>query len=344
MPQQSAADSPRPKRPATQEDVARAVGVSRTLVSFAFRGEPGVSPATRDLIFAAANDLGYRTNTVAARLASKRNTTLGLYMLDLRNEVYADIFDGLREVLHETENHLVLSVATSASDTDRGAVDMLLNARVGVIVAATFTESDDEIRRLAQSVPVVNTVRRVEGVDSVYSDDVAGGRMATEFLLTLGHRRVAHVAGPRNEGLEGRRTAYSAVMEEAGLRPQVVTSPDYSQESATRAIAPLLDSGDTPTAIFANNDLAALGVRTALHERGLRIPEDVSLIGYDNTRASRLPGVDLTTIDLHAVQIGRDAGRVALERLADPGSPPVDLSSEPTMVSRGTTAPPRGAL
>lgn len=334
------AASPGRPRPVTQEDVARAVGVSRTLVSFAFRGEPGVSAQMRQTILEAARQLGYRHNTVAADLASKRSTSIGLFLLDLRNEVYTDIFQGVREAVGETRNRLILGVSHSTGEIDREPVNSLIEARVGIVIAATLLDTDAQVRQLAASVPIVNVARRVVGVDSVYSDDWAGARAATEHLISLGHVRIAHLTSTPYEGHEDRRRSYAASMNGAGLTPNVVTADGYTQQAAERAAAVLLNRDDRPTAVFAHNDEMALGIREAAYAAGLSLPRELSIIGYDNSRISRLHGIDLTSVDLRARELGRTAGAVALKRLAFPDSPPADESREPSLILRNSTARP----
>ncbi|GAB4097873.1 LacI family DNA-binding transcriptional regulator [Sinomonas halotolerans] len=342
-----------PRRPATQADVARAVGVSRTLVSFAFRGAPGVSEGTRQAILDAAKRLGYRPNAAAADLARKRASAIGLHLLDLSNEVYADIFAGVREALEPTGHRIILGVARppgrpgedgpgagGPGEWDEADLGPLIEARVGVVIAATLIDPDERVRELARDVPIVSVARRIEGVDSVYSDDRAGSRAATEHLLALGHTRIAHVTGPYHEGRHERRQAYDAVMHDAGLAPRVVAAPGYSLSAGREAARVLLAGPDRPTAIVAHNDPLALGVREEALGLGLSVPEDLSLTGYDNSRTAGLTGIDLTSVDLGAHWLGVAAGTAALERLADPGAPAVDLCTQPRLILRGSTAPP----
>jgi DNA-binding LacI/PurR family transcriptional regulator len=330
--------SPGRSRPVTQQDVARAVGVSRTLVSFAFRGAPGVSAEMRQTILEAAKQLGYRHNAAAADLASKRASAIGLFLLDLRNEVYADIFEGVRESIGGARNRLILSVSHSTGGIDPGSVDSLIEARVGIIIAATFLDTDARVRELAASVPIVNVARRVAGVDSVSSDDWAGARAATEHLLSLGHVRIAHVTATPYEGHMERRQSYAAAMKDAGLSPEIVTVDDYTQQAAERAAAGMLNGADRPTAVFAHNDEMALGVREAAYAAGLSVPQDLSIVGYDNSRISKLHGIDLTSVDLQARDLGRAAGAAALHRLASPDAPMVDEVSQPRLIVRNSTA------
>ena len=151
----------RTHRPVTQDDVARKVGVSRALVSLAFRGAPGVSEESRRTILETARLLGYRHNVIAADLAAKTRSTIGLYLLDFRNEVYADVFRGVRDAVERSGNRVILAVSDADEPIDQQTVGSLIEARVGVIIAATLMLPDVEVRALAQSVPVVSVARKV---------------------------------------------------------------------------------------------------------------------------------------------------------------------------------------
>jgi DNA-binding LacI/PurR family transcriptional regulator len=330
--------SGRAHRPVTQDDVARKVGVSRALVSLAFRGAPGVSDETRRTILDSARLLGYRHNSIAADLAAKTRSTVGLYLLDFRNEVFADVFRGVRDALERKENRVILAVSDADEPTDQRAVDTLIEARVGVIIAATLMLPDAEVRALAQTVPLISVARKVSGVDSVYADDEAGGTAATCYLLHLGHRRIAHITGVEVEGHHWRRRAYEAAMTNAGLTPQTIVAHGYSQDAAERVARVVLASADRPTAVFAHNDEMAFGVREAAHSLGLRIPQDVSLVGYDNSRVARLHGIDLTSVDQHARRLGQEAGAAALARMRHDDVPLLDATHKPDLVVRGSTA------
>ncbi|WP_258074085.1 substrate-binding domain-containing protein [Arthrobacter sp. Y81] len=161
------------------------------------------------------------------------------------------------------------------------------------------------MRELAATVPVVSVTRRVAGGDSVYSDDWAGAAAATAHLISLGHARIAHMTATAYEGHEERRRSYAATMHNAGLTPEVVTADSYTQQAAERAAAVLLNRQDRPTAVFAHNDEMALGVREAAYAAGLSVPQDLSIVGYDNSRISQLHGIDLTSVDLQARELGR---------------------------------------
>ena len=330
----------RAQRPVTMQDIATELGVSRALVSMAFRDVAGVSAQTRTTILETAERLGYRFNRVASRLASKVTNTLGVFLLDLRQDVYADMFDGIRAVADEQERHLVLAVGSIDGRRDAQALDSLFQSRVDVVIATGLLLPDDAVRAFNAQVPLVSVARQIDGVDSVHSDNIAGARAATDHLLKLGHERIVFLANPPTDGYLGRREGYASTMEAAGLEPWVVES-SYSRRGAADDIAPVLSlpPESRPTAVFAHNDQAALGVLDAMADLGLTAPRDVSVVGYDNTLVSRAPGTSLTTVDIHGEELGRQAATAAARRLLDPEAAPVNLVSAPTLVVRSTTGP-----
>lgn len=322
----------------TMEDVARRVGVSRALVSLAYRDLPGVSEETRDRILRAGRDLGYTPNQVAARLAGHGGTTIGVFLLDLYNDLYADLFEGTRQVADAAGKHLVLGVGDIDGSRDAAILETLSQSRVDVVVALGLLLPDAEVQATARRVPMVCVLRGVLGIDSVVSDNAYGARLATEHLLGFGHRRIAFLANPPSDGYTDRRRSYAQTMRDAGLEPQIVETT-YSREVAARDAGALLDGGDAPTAIFAHNDQAALGALDALVSRGLAPGRDVSVVGYDNSSVSRSPGSALTTVDVDGVSLGRAAAELALRRIARPDAPPEWRTSFPSLVVRASTGP-----
>lgn len=331
---------PSTRRPVTMQDIATELGVSRALVSMAFRDVAGVSAQTRLTVLATAKRLGYRHNRVASRLASKVTDTYGVFLLDLRQDVYADMFDGIRKVADEGNKHLVLAVGSIDGRRDARALDELLQSRVDAVIATGLLLPDAEVRAFSAQVPLVSVARRIDGVDSVHSDNAAGARAATSHLQDLGHERIVFLANPVTDGYLGRREGYASTMQSAGLEPWIVES-HYSRRQAAEDIAPVLalPPGRRPTAVFAHNDQAALGVLDAMAAAGLRPVADVSVVGYDNSLVSRAPGTLLTTVDIHGEELGRLATEVAGRRLAHPEAEPANLMLEPTLIVRATTGP-----
>lgn len=323
----------------TMADVAREAGVSAGLVSRAFRGPNGVSAATRARILETAQRLGYAPNAVASRLASKDNNTLGVFLLDLHNEVYIDMYDGIRDAAEHAGRELVITAGSIHGDYGRRSLESLVRARVDVAVAAGLLIPDKVLAEFRGRLRLVSVSRVVDGFDAVDTDNIKGSTLATEHLLQLGHRRIVHLAAPPADGYGGRPHGYSQTMRRAGLQPQQIIC-DYSRAVATEATYALLDSAEPPTAVFAHNDQTALGVLDALHYRGLNAPDHLSVVGYDNTSASRPPSIDLTTIDMHASDLGRLATEIAIRRSENPAAEPMVELTTPTLVVRGSTGPP----
>ncbi len=326
----------------TLEDVARGAGVSRALASMAIRDVPGVNAQTRERILATADRLGYRPNRLASRLASRSTSAIGVFLLDLRQDVYADMFDGIRGVTQDKKLHLVLAVGTDDGTMDGNALDGLAQSRVDVVIATGLLLPDSQVRSFNRHTPLVSVARQIDGVDSVASGNTPGARLAVEHLIGLGHREIVFLANPQTDGYTGRQAGYVDTMTRAGLSPWIVGS-QYSRRRAALDIAPVLalPEGQRPTAVFAHNDQAALGVLDAMATLGLRAPQDVSVVGYDNSQVSQAPGTQLTTVDIHGEQLGRRAALLALRRLEEPTAPPASYVSQPSLVVRSTTGPPR---
>lgn len=322
------------RRP-TQGDVAERAGVSQALVSIAFRGAAGVSAETKARIFKAARELNYALNANAAKLASKSTATVGVFLLNLRNELFSDIFDGIREGMAGKGRHLVLSIG-SARESEPAAIADLVGARVEVIIAAGLLTGDADALQLGNGVHIVSASRRIDGLDSVYSDDYLGGQIATNHLIQMGHRLIVHLGSPPGGAYTERSQGYASAMKNVGLPPRVIRV-EYGRAAAAEACAAVLESALPPTAIFANNDEAAFGVLDAVAARGSRCPQDLSLVGYDNVASSSLPGVRLTTVDILGSEIGRRAAALALRRLGDPSAEPAYEVLEPLLIQRGTT-------
>ncbi len=287
------------------------------------------------------SELGYRPDPTARSLAERRTRTVGVVLDDLTNPWYVDLLAGLRSVLHQRGLRPLLADGQSEPD----AVTAMAGLRVeGLLLVGT--PSDDtvsQIGELASSMPVViagTREPRLPAIDGVANDDDAGARMATRHLLDLGHERIAHIIG---EGAVGRiRCAAFESSMSAGGGAALTVAGDWTEATGHRVALRVLGGSDRPTAIFAANDLSAVGALAAADELGLRVPDDLSVIGYDNTVFSRLRRLSLSTVDAHIDEVGRVAGRLLLERIdgAD-DSREAQVASRlvpPTLVSRSSTA------
>lgn len=326
-------------RPATvtMADVAEAAGVSRALVSIVFRGVPGAGAATRERVMAVAEELGYRPDQRARLLGSNRSRTVGV-VFGLHHEFHAELVEHLYAAAGETGYDLALG-AVAPSRPERRAVESLLDYRCEAVVLVGPTLPRAEIEALAGRVPVVVVARLLRGsvADVVRTDDVVGARLAVEHLAGLGHTAIAHVDGGRAPGAAERRRGYRAAMRSLGLGAGTRIVPGGLTDEDGEAALPALLSGPAPTAVTAFNDHCAAGLMAAARGRGLVVPGDLSVVGFDDSRVARLAGVDLTTVAQDVPALARAALDRALSRAADPAVPHTEVVVPPRLVTRRTT-------
>ncbi|MFJ8276598.1 LacI family DNA-binding transcriptional regulator [Streptomyces griseoviridis] len=333
-------------RAPTIRDVAESAGVSKSLVSLVLRGSDQVRPEKRDAVLRAVRELGYRPNAAARSLSEQRTRTVGVLLNDLRNPWFVDLLDGLNSLLHENGLHMLLADARLNRRTGQDLTGPFLDQRAdGLVVIGTLPDPA-ALDAVAARIPVVVAGAHdpvPDGVDVVAGDDERGARIATEHLVGLGHRRIAHIAGYGAVGaLRGR--GFEETTRAHGIAGQCPVEPsDMTEEGGYRTTVRLLSRPDRPTALFAANDIASIGAVSAVEELGLRVPHDVSVVGYDNTSISRLRHVWLTTVDSAGHEIGRRAARCLLDRIehaGGPGAPGQRRLTVPSLQVRGTTAAP----
>lgn len=332
-------------RPPTIRDVADRAGVSKSLVSLVLRGSDQVRPEKREAVLRAVRELGYRPNAAARSLSEQRTRTVGVLLNDLRNPWFVDMLDGLNSLLHDNGLHMLLADARLNRRAGQDPAGPLLDLRVdGLVVVGTLPDPA-ALGAVAARIPVVVAGAREPvppRVDVVAGDDEHGARLVAEHLIGLGHRRIAHIAGYGAVG-ELRRRSFEAAMREHGLADEAVVEPsDMTEEGGYRTTVRLLSRPERPTAVFAVNDIAAIGALSAAAELGLRVPRDVSVVGYDNTSIARLRHVWLTTVDNTSHEVGRRAARCLLERLEGAGGEGRVQLATPALEIRGSMAPPAG--
>ncbi|MEU3255198.1 LacI family DNA-binding transcriptional regulator [Streptomyces sp. NPDC006997] len=330
-------------RQPTIRDVAEHAGVSKSLVSLVLRGSERVRPEKREAVLRAVRELGYRPNTAARSLSERRTRTIGVLLNDLRNPWFVDLLDGLNPPLHTSGLHMLLADARLNRRTGQDPTGPFLDLRAdGLVIVGTLPDPAT-LGPVADRVPVVVAGAREPvppGVDTVAGDDEKGARLATEHLVGLGHRRIAHLAGYGAVG-ELRRRGFETAMREHGLADAAVVEPsDMTEEGGYRGTVRLLGRGERPTAVFAVNDIAAVGVLSAAEGLGFGAPRDLSVVGYDDTSLARLRHVWLTTVDNAAHEVGRRAAHLLLDRLAGTGGAGEVHLCAPELRVRGTTAPP----
>lgn len=339
-----------PESPVTLRDVARRSGVHPATASRA------LNPATRMLVseetatrvLSAAAALGYRPNTVARSLRTRRSHTIGVLIPDLTNPLFPPIVRGLEDRL-AADGYVALIGNTDSDDDREQMVFELMRARhVDGFVLATATVHNRVLAAAAQAgllVVLVNRLSEEFSFPSVSVDNERGIRLAVGHLAGLGHRRIACVAGPQDTSTgRDRLRGFEEAIQAAGLPadPALITqAAAFSIEEGYRCTRELLGAAPAATAIAAGNDMLAIGCYKALEEAGLSCPEDVSVIGFND-----MPFIDrlrppLSTIAFPHYQVGTEAAQLLLERLAGDERPVRTLYLAPELVVRGSTGPPR---
>jgi DNA-binding LacI/PurR family transcriptional regulator len=325
------------------EDVAQEAGVSRALVSLVMREQPNVSDERRQRVLAAAAQLGYRPNAMARSLASRRTRTVGVLLDDLRNPFFAEIAGGVEEFASELGYRLLLAAGGREARRERAAVAALLEYRVDGIILVSPRMRTADIAAAAAEAPLVVVGRQARDVnaDFVLIDEGHGTELVLDHLVGLGHERVAHVDGGNGAGGPQRRGAYVRGMKARRLGRFVqVIGGDFTEEAGVQAAERLVEQDELPTAIFAANDMIAAGLLGGFDRAGVDIPEQISIVGYDNISIAHLAHVSLTTVDQPRVEMGRLALELLLDRI-DNHRPNVVRLIEPSLVVRSTTAAPR---
>ena len=337
----SSRPSARTRRP-TLHDVAARAGVSKSLVSLALQGSPKVAPASRDVILAAADELGYLPNRTASSLVRQRTHAIGVHILDLHNPVFAEILDGVQEAARDHDYSTLLVTGSGDPATERTGITRLLESRVEGLVLIAHRLSDEDLAAIAREVPTVVVTWRTDGIaglDSVAGDDLAGSRLAVDHLVALGHVRIAHVSGGDTRIGRERRAGYERAMADHGLDSLVVDGA-FTEQGGYAGADAAVDAG--VTALVVANDLAAIGALAALRARGLQVPGDVSVVGYDGMRL--LDSLDLTTVAQPLADMGRAAADLLMERIETPDKPSTHVLAETRLVARGSSGPVSSSL
>jgi len=332
-------------------DVAEAAGVSVPTVSLVARKRDyGVSEGTRAAVERAMEELGYRPN-VSARAMRGRTYTIGVLLSETSNPFFSEINEGIEDELSSTDYQVLIGTGGNDAKREERKIEAMLDRQMdGLILVAPFLPKS-RLQAIARSAPVVLVGRysRSRELDCVVDDDAAGAAMVVEHLAGLGHERIAHISGDPETGRNStpstlphirRAEGYEAAMRALGLGEHVRTVPGpYSEEGGYRGARALIEAGPRPTAIFAGSDVTAMGALAALEEAGLRVPEDVSLAGYDNTSLAALRHVSLTSVDQPGQTMGAMAARLLLERVEKGRTDPIQTTVSPVLVPRSTTGP-----
>ena len=322
----------------TLKDIAKAVNVSHTAVSMALNGRAGVGDVTRQRILDAAKEMNYMPNLAARSLISNKTDTLGLVISNIADPFYPQLARGVEVRANELGYNIILNNTDGSVQKEKHCIKTLLSRGVDGIICSTATVDDPNLDLLMERRFPFVALNRVpvdrpdaDKIDYVIIDSYSGGYKAMNHLFRLGHDRIAVIAGAKKTSTTRERTRGARqAMQDAGLKldPKLIAYCNYERDRATAAARRLLATDTPPTAFFTQDDNMALGVREAVFSLGLRIPEDVALVGFDDIDIAALTGIELTTIS----QKGYDMGVMATSILIDKiGQESVHMVSKVTL-------------
>ncbi|TJZ64050.1 LacI family DNA-binding transcriptional regulator [Chitiniphilus eburneus] len=318
-------------RPTTTLDqVARAAGVSPSTVSRILNGTARVSEAKRRSVEEAIAALDYRPNVLAQGLARGRSLTIGVLTQDIASPFYSESLKGIEEALAGTGYAPLFVSGHWDAEEEARKVALLVDRRVDGVIVLTGMIPDDALIATAERVPVAVTGRTLNAprLIAIDLDHEAGAYAATRYLIDLGHTRIVHLAGVQGHAdARARLAGYRRALAEAGIAedPALIVDGQFNENGGLDAVNALLDHRVSFTAIFAANDQSAVGARLALYRRGLRVPDDVSLVGFDDLPGSLYTTPPLTTVRQPAYELGRLTARVLLHLIDNRPLPALDL-------------------
>lgn len=327
----------------TSRDVARLAGVSQPTVSRALRDDSRVSGETKRRVREAAQLLGYVPSEAGRALSSGRTRRIGLLVTDLDNQFYSHIIAPVHRELERLGYQLMLH--TETADNETVAERLIANGLDGVLLATSTVDSVAPLRLRDRGMPFVyfNRVGTLVGADAAVVDPQKGYREAVDHVVRLGHSRIGAVLGPANTSTaQGREAALRAALAANGL---ILTEANmrrapYSAADGEAAAAELFDLAERPTALFCGNDVVAYGALNAARRAGLRVPDDVSVIGFDDLPEASWPIVDLATIGYDITGMARAAADLIVRRIEHPDAERTESRFDSSFVERSTVGPP----
>ena len=335
-----------PSQKVTSAEVALRAGVSRSAVSRVFTPGASASKETTRKVRAAAEELGYRPNVLARAMVSGKSRIIGLVVAYLNNQFYPEILEKLSNALRERGYHVLVFMTSRTEGNIDTVVDEILDYQVdGIIAASVAMSSDLSARCEAAGVPIVLFNRTQDGgaLSDVTTDNYGGGEMIGEFLLAAGHRKIGYVAGWEGASTQRDREAgFVKALETKGVSLHSREVGDFAMDEAKVATLRMF-SNDPPDAVFVANDHMAIAVVDTLRfNLKLRVPQDVSVVGYDDVSAASWPAYDLTTVRQPANRMVRETIDLLLGKIEDPNSPQRRVEIKGRLIVRGSAKVPPG--
>ncbi len=327
------------------KDIARAAGVSHSTVSRALSDSPLINAATRARIHRLAAEMGYSPDAGARSLVRGHTCTVGVVVTTIADPFSAEVVEGIEGAAYSHGYSVILAASQDEPEREIAAVEMLRSKRVdAVIVTSSRVGALHQERLGAAGVPVIllnsHSQQLAPHTFSVRVDDVHGGRLATEHLLALGHRRIAHVAGPAGHSSSADRLAgYRAALADAGILfdAALVFGGTGRPAAGEQALAALLALAERPTAVFCYNDMTAIGLLRAARQAGLVVPRDLAVVGFDDIPFAAYVAPSLTTVAQPKLEMGERAMQMALALMAGRSERVRDVVLQGRLVGRETT-------
>lgn len=306
--------------PVTMLDIAKGLNVSVVTVSKVLRNKGKISAATRKRVLQRAKELNYQTNWIARSLVMRKTFTVGLLLPDFTHPFFAEVAKAVAETVRPHGYHVIISYFEEDPELERKEADSLVARQVDGLIAAS-AQSDGEMFEgiLERKVPLVLIDRPIAGLAASFvgADNEMIGRLATNHLVAQGCTRIAHLRGPKIGIAAERLAGYRYALEKHDLAcsPRYVVGARYGDDGGYCAMKKLLQADPVPNGVFCYNDPVAIGAMKAIEEAGLKVPDDIKVVGAGNVHYSDMLAVPLTTVDQGTVQIGRQAAELLMEQI-----------------------------
>ena len=337
-----------PQPPRTIQDVATLAGVSMATVSRVLNGRPDVSSSTREVVLRVVREHGFSKNRAAQALIAGRTSLIGVSVPEVESTYFAGILSGAAEALYERDMRIVLCPTRHEHEREVVLLDRLMHGTTDGALLVLPYESNEELRTLLHhGYPFVVVEPRTplgDDIACVTATHYAGAVLATKHLLELGHRRIGAIKGPDDQlTSQERLNGFRSTLANAGIAPDpaLEIGSNFKFESGEAAAAKLLDLPSPPTAIFAFNDEVAIGAMIAARARGLRVPEDISIIGFDDVLPAQLATPPLTTVRQPLAELGRTAVSLLRRLINKQRVEVLRVELHTKLILRESTAAPR---
>jgi DNA-binding LacI/PurR family transcriptional regulator len=326
------------------KDIALAANVSYSTVSRALNDSPRVKPETKEQIRRIATQMGYTPSAVARSLVTRRTHAIGVVVTTITDLFFAEVIHAIEETALSHRYSVILTNSGGKLDREMAAIQAMHEQRVDGIILVSACCSQDLSVGPQFDIPIViiNNAHKEHVGYSIETDNLTAGREAAQHLMDLGHRRIAHIAGPEREwDAVERQTGYEQALRACGLHfdPALIVRGDNRPQGGIRAMQQLLELSSRPTAVFCYNDATAIGAMWAARAAGLHIPQDLSVVGFDDIDLAPFFEPPLTTVAQPKRAMGEMAVEMVLDLLA--GNPVEDCVLPSQLIVRGSTAPPR---